>query len=330
MLPLFRVVHRTVLSADSSLQSQVLRYLEVGEEVQGTGEAVKTQCGVTRAQVTVPPHLGFVSLYSNAKRAIDRRQFLEQKIGNEWRPPVLRDGDPSAAAAEELDSVDAILGPLLGETSIIAGADTSRFAWQQASQYLELRDCIPWPDDWANRVRIAPARPEMLSTFNDVKKLFLQCSRDELLQLKTRLGIAGGKKTREAMADLLVLAYRCTVIDPLLDPFRLQWAVGDAVDRDCPEPTPQHELADISAMSGDVFQQFYIEHFPIIKPARIHPVFRSVLHRVCESLNMTGDRFWAVNLDKKALQCAHRNFELLIAYLMQDAQTVAIETAKKR
>ena len=32
---------------------------------------------------------------------------------------------------------------------------------------------------------------------------------------------------------------------------------------------------------------------------------------------------------QKALQCAHRNFELLIAYLMQDAQTVAIETAKK-
>ena len=299
MLPLFRVVHRTVLSADPSLQSQVLRYLEVGEEVQGTGEAVKTQCGVTRAQVTVPPHLGFVSLYSNTKRATDRRQFLEQKIGNEWRPPVLRDGDPSAAAAEELDSVDAILGPLLGETSIIDGADTSRLAWQQASQYLELRDCIPWPDDWANRVRIAPARTEMLSTFNDVKKLFLQCSRDELLQMRTRCGIAEGKKTRESMADLLVLAYRCTVVDPLLDPFRLQLAVGDAVDRDCPEPTPQHELADISAMSGDVFQQFYIEHFPIIKPAHIHPVFRSVLHGVCESLNMTGDRFWAVNLDKK-------------------------------
>ena len=90
MLPLFRVVHRTVLSADSSLQSQVLRYLEVGEEVQGTGEAVKTQCGVTRAQVTVPPHLGFVSLYSNAKQAIDRRQFLEQKIGNEWPWQICR------------------------------------------------------------------------------------------------------------------------------------------------------------------------------------------------------------------------------------------------
>ena len=162
MLPLFRVVHRTVLSADLSPQSPVLRYLEGGEEVQGTGEAVKTQCGVTRAPVTVPPLLGFVSLYSNAKRAIDRRQFLEQKIGNEWLPPVLCDGDPSAAAAEELDSVDAILGPLLGETSIIDGADTSRFAWQQASQYLELRDCIPWSDDWADRVRIAPARTELL------------------------------------------------------------------------------------------------------------------------------------------------------------------------